>query len=61
VRTGTAKGDTGPRYGNATVGGGGTRPAKGPKPPYKPNVKCHTQSAPNLNSAATGAAWAGSG
>jgi ABC-type transporter Mla subunit MlaD len=61
VQTGTGTGDTGPRYGNATVAGGGTRPAKGPKPPYKPNVKCHTQPVSNLNSAATGAAWAAGG
>ena len=39
--------------------GGGTRPAKAPKAPYKPNVACHTQPVPNLNSAKTGPAWAG--
>jgi len=59
VSTGTGTGDTGSRYGNATVAGGGTRPAKAPKGPYKPNVACHTQPVPNLNSAETGPAWAG--
>jgi hypothetical protein len=61
VKTGTGAGDTGPRYGSATVGGGGTRPAKGPKAPYKPKAKCANQPVPNLNSAPTGAAWAGTG
>jgi ABC-type transporter Mla subunit MlaD len=32
----------------------GTRPAKGPRPPYKPNVKCHTQPVPNLSDAPIG-------
>ena len=59
VRTGTAPGDTGARFGNATAPGGGTRPAKSGKPPYKPNTACYKQPVPNLNSAATGAAWAG--
>ncbi len=59
VSTGTGNQDTGPRYGNATVAGGGTRPAKAPKGPYKPNVACHTQPVPDLNSAKTGPAWTG--
>ena len=61
VQTGPgAPGNSPPRYGNATVpGGGGTRPAKAPKGPYKPNVACHTQPVPNLNAAETGPAWAG--
>jgi hypothetical protein len=59
VSTGTGTGDTGSRYGSATVAGGGTRPAKAPKGPYKPNVACYTQPVPNLNSAKTGQAWAG--
>ena len=53
TNAGTAK-----RYGNATVAGGGTRPARGPKPPYRPKTACHTQPVPDLNSAATGPAWA---
>jgi phospholipid/cholesterol/gamma-HCH transport system substrate-binding protein len=57
----TGANDTGVRYGSATVAGGGTRPAKGPKPPYKPKAACYKQPVPNLNSAPTGAAWAGSG
>jgi phospholipid/cholesterol/gamma-HCH transport system substrate-binding protein len=32
----------------------GTRPAKAPKAPYKPNVKCHTQPVPNLSDAPIG-------
>ena len=59
VSTGRGTGDTGSRYGNATVAGGGTRPAKSPKGPYKPTIPCHTQPVPNLNSAETGPAWAG--
>src|SRR5215207_2886100 len=57
----TGANDTGVRYGSATVAVGGTRPAKGPKPPYKPKAACYKQPVPNLNSATTGAAWAGSG
>jgi ABC-type transporter Mla subunit MlaD len=33
----------------------GTRPARLPKPPYKPNAKCHKQTRPNLNDARIGA------
>ena len=49
-------GDAGPRFGNATGAGGGTRPARGPKPPYKPNAACHTQRSADLNSAKIGPA-----
>jgi hypothetical protein len=45
------------RWGSATVAGGGTRPARGPKPPIKPKAACYKQGAPNLNSATTGPAW----
>jgi phospholipid/cholesterol/gamma-HCH transport system substrate-binding protein len=43
---------------NATVSGNtvtppiGTRPAQGPKPPYKPKVACHTNPIPDINGAA---------
>jgi phospholipid/cholesterol/gamma-HCH transport system substrate-binding protein len=33
----------------------GTRPARGPKPPYRPSTACHTQTPPNLNAARIGA------
>jgi hypothetical protein len=46
-------------FGNATVAGGGTRPARTPKPPFKPEATCHEQPVPDLNSAPTGPAWAG--
>jgi phospholipid/cholesterol/gamma-HCH transport system substrate-binding protein len=32
----------------------GTRPAKTPKPPYRPNTKCHTQPVPDLSDAPIG-------
>jgi hypothetical protein len=32
----------------------GTRPAKSPKPPYRPKVKCHTQPVPDLSDARIG-------
>ena len=32
----------------------GTRPGKGPKPPYKPGVKCHTNPVPDLSDASIG-------
>ena len=53
----TTNAGTEKRFGNATVAGGGSRPARGPKPPYKPSTACHTQPTPNLNSAKTGPAW----
>jgi phospholipid/cholesterol/gamma-HCH transport system substrate-binding protein len=43
-----------PRFGSAAAAPLGTRPARGPKPPYRPGVKCHTQPVPDLNSAPIG-------
>jgi ABC-type transporter Mla subunit MlaD len=55
VQTGPGQaGNRQPRFGNATAPPLGTRPARGPKPPYKPNVKCHTQGVPDLNAAKIG-------
>ncbi len=48
-------GPGGPLHSSATEQPLGTRPAKGPKPPYKPNVKCHTQPVADLNDALIGA------
>ncbi len=42
------------RYGSFTAQPAGTRPARSPKAPYKPKVKCSTQPAPDLNSAKIG-------
>jgi phospholipid/cholesterol/gamma-HCH transport system substrate-binding protein len=53
VQTG-AVGRTGARFGNATAPPLGTRPARGPKPPYRPNAQCHEQGVPNLNAARVG-------
>jgi hypothetical protein len=47
-------GPGGPFHSNASEQPLGTRPAKGPKPPYKPNVKCHTNPVPDLSDAAIG-------
>jgi phospholipid/cholesterol/gamma-HCH transport system substrate-binding protein len=47
-------GPGGPLHSNASEQPLGTRPAKGPKPPYKPNVKCHTNPVPDLSDAAIG-------
>jgi hypothetical protein len=33
----------------------GTRPARGAKPPYKPNAACYKQQRPNLDAAQIGA------
>jgi phospholipid/cholesterol/gamma-HCH transport system substrate-binding protein len=44
----------GPLYANATAPPLGTRPARTPKPPYKPNVACHRNAVPSLNAARTG-------
>jgi virulence factor Mce-like protein len=44
-------------FGNAVAKPLGTRPAfPGRRPPYRPDVPCHTQRVPDLNGAATGAA-----
>jgi ABC-type transporter Mla subunit MlaD len=47
-------GPGGPLHSSATEQPLGTRPAKGPRPPYKPNVKCHTQPVPDLSDAPIG-------
>jgi phospholipid/cholesterol/gamma-HCH transport system substrate-binding protein len=44
-----------PLFGAAIAPPIGTRPARGPKPPYRPNVPCHTQQPPDLNAARIGA------
>jgi phospholipid/cholesterol/gamma-HCH transport system substrate-binding protein len=48
-------GAQGPFHASTTQVPLGTRPAKSPKPPYKPNVKCHTQPVPDLSDAPIGA------
>jgi len=53
VQTG-AVGALGARFGSATSPPLGTRPARGPKPPYKPNAQCYKQPVPNLNAARIG-------
>jgi phospholipid/cholesterol/gamma-HCH transport system substrate-binding protein len=53
VQTGSV-GSLGRRFGNATAPPLGTRPARGPKPPYRPGVACHTQGPPDLNAAVIG-------
>ena len=49
-----ALGAVGPRFGNATAPPLGTRPARGRKPPYRPEAKCHRQGVPDLNAAQIG-------
>ena len=41
-------------FGSATAPPLGTRPARGPKPPYRPEAQCHTQRPPDLNAARIG-------
>ena len=41
-------------FGSATAPPLGTRPARGPKPPYRPSAQCHRQQAPDLNAARVG-------
>jgi phospholipid/cholesterol/gamma-HCH transport system substrate-binding protein len=55
IQTASA-GPNGPLHSTASYPPVGTRPAKTRKPPYKPNVKCHTQPVPNLSAARTGPA-----
>jgi phospholipid/cholesterol/gamma-HCH transport system substrate-binding protein len=43
-----------PLFGSAIAPPLGTRPARGPKPPYKPNAPCYKQQLPNLDAAAIG-------
>jgi ABC-type transporter Mla subunit MlaD len=47
--------DPAPLFGSATSPPVGTRPARGGKPPYKPNSPCYKQKPPNLDSAKIGA------
>ncbi|MBA3264535.1 MAG: MCE family protein [Thermoleophilaceae bacterium] len=55
VQTGSAGlGVNGARFGNATAPPLGTRPVRGPKPPYKPTAPCHKQGVPDLNAAKIG-------
>jgi ABC-type transporter Mla subunit MlaD len=54
VQTPSLPQPTGPLHGAASQQPLGTRPAKSPKPPYKPDVKCHTQPVPNLSEAKIG-------
>ena len=53
IQTGSV-GTLGPRFGNATAPPLGTRPARGPKPAYRPGAACHRQGVPDLNSARIG-------
>jgi phospholipid/cholesterol/gamma-HCH transport system substrate-binding protein len=43
-----------PLVGAATAQPLGTRPARGPKPPYRSSAPCHSQRAPDLNAARIG-------
>jgi ABC-type transporter Mla subunit MlaD len=42
-------------FGSAAAPPLGTRPARGPKPPYRPSEACHRQTPPDLNAARIGA------
>ena len=53
VQTGSV-GPAGPRYGSATAPPLGTRPAGGPKPPYRRKAECRQQPVPDLNAAKIG-------
>jgi phospholipid/cholesterol/gamma-HCH transport system substrate-binding protein len=44
-----------PLHGTASAPPLGTRPARGPKPPYRPSEPCHRQPVPDLSSARIGA------
>jgi phospholipid/cholesterol/gamma-HCH transport system substrate-binding protein len=60
VHTDTVQGQTdgrnpAPLFGSATSPPVGTRPARGGKPPYKPNAACYKQKSPDLDSAKIGA------
>jgi phospholipid/cholesterol/gamma-HCH transport system substrate-binding protein len=54
VQTDYAQQQKSPLFGAATRPPIGTRPARGGKPPYKPNAPCYKQSPPDLNSAQIG-------
>ena len=43
-----------PLHGTASAPPLGTRPARGPRPPYRPNAPCHKQAVPDLSSARIG-------
>ena len=43
-----------PLHGTASAPPLGTRPARGPKPPHRPNAPCHKQAVPDLSSARIG-------
>jgi phospholipid/cholesterol/gamma-HCH transport system substrate-binding protein len=43
-----------PLHGTASAPPLGTRPARGPRPPYRPNEPCHRQAVPDLSSARIG-------
>jgi hypothetical protein len=47
-------GPGGPLHASAPQQPLGTRPAKSARPPYKPEVKCHTQPVPDLSDAPIG-------
>jgi hypothetical protein len=47
-------GTDGPLHASAPLPPLGTRPAKSAKPPYRPNVKCHTQPVQDLSDARIG-------
>jgi phospholipid/cholesterol/gamma-HCH transport system substrate-binding protein len=54
VQTEYAQQQRSPLFGAATKPPIGTRPARGGKPPYKPNAPCYKQTPPDLNSAQIG-------
>jgi phospholipid/cholesterol/gamma-HCH transport system substrate-binding protein len=54
VQTQVAQQQTSPLFGSATSPPVGTRPARGARPPYKPNAPCHKQKPPNLDAAQIG-------
>jgi phospholipid/cholesterol/gamma-HCH transport system substrate-binding protein len=51
----TPVGEVGPLFANATARPLGTRPARGPKPPYRPDFACHRNPVPDLSAAKIGA------
>jgi phospholipid/cholesterol/gamma-HCH transport system substrate-binding protein len=55
VQTQSVRQQGSPLFGSAINPPIGTRPARGAKPPYKPNAPCHKQQPPDLNSAKIGA------
>jgi virulence factor Mce-like protein len=54
VQTQVAQQQTSPLFGSATSPPVGTRPARGARPPYKPNAPCYKQKPPNLDAAQIG-------